>query len=299
MSIYNISLNFLKNIKSNKYVNFFRIFDWVHLLGVTFLGLFYVSNSVSLLAALFALFISSLYLAYGYSLNEVFDTATEGRCGKKTLTSNCFSVNKGVFLSSIPLVFVIIFSLLHSKEMFLAVIFGVVLGWVYSAPPVRLKSKALAGLFCNSLCFCPLFLIGALSSRRMSHELLGMAVYIGLVMLPLQLIHELDHKSADSSQGINTTICKYGLIKGLYLILFSLVFLTGWTVLLWYFFAVHIIFVFLTLLFSIALCRILFIRYDSKKNSLNTYLLKIRARYIALIYGIAIFFIFVIRNSFL
>ena len=293
MLIYNINLNFLRKIRLNKLISFFRIFDWMHLLGITLLGLFYVSNSVPLSAILFALFISSLYLSYGYSLNEVFDTATEGRCGKKTLTSSCFSLNKGVFLSSIPLVFVIIFSLLHSREMFLMVIFGVVLGWAYSAPPARLKSKAIAGLLCNSLCFCPLFLIGALSSHRMSQELLGMAVYIGLAMLPLQLIHELDHKSADSSQGTNTTICKYGLTKGLYLILFSLVLLTGWTVFLWYFFAVHVIFVFLTLLFSIAICWLLFVRYDIKKNSLNTYLLKIRARYIALIYGVAIF-IFVI-----
>lgn len=279
----------LSKIKNNKYLQFFRVFDWAHVLGLTILGFVYASRiKINISYLIIALLISSLYLAHGYSLNEYFDVYVYKKKNKKNYLDNLMPFKTAIVSSYIVLLLNSLVSLYFSRPIFVLVLIGAFLAWLYSAPPLRLKGNSFWGLFSNSLGFSILFLLGYGSAKSIDIQAILVTSFIFFLFLPIQLIHELNDLEDDALNDIKTFAVRRGVRGTLNLTTFFLIVLMCWSYILWYFFLMPPTVFLMTILFSLALIFYLFRRFDKLSNRLNTYKFKINARYICIIYGIAI-----------
>jgi 4-hydroxybenzoate polyprenyltransferase len=268
------------------YLQFFRVSDWIHVLGLTLLGFIFASGSDIVFRNLFlSLLISSLYLAFGYSLNDYFDIYARHRGANDTPLPVPFK--KALILSLLALILNCFISLSFSIYIFWLVIAGATLAWLYSATPLRLKERPFWELICNSLGFSILFLVGFASAGAIDVQAILMTIFIFLLFLPLQLIHELNDLRQDCSKGINTTAVKFGIIISFNLIFLFLALLIGYTFILHYLLKTARLF-WLTILFCAALAFILLRRLDRHSRRLDTRRLKLDVRYICIVYGLGV-----------
>jgi len=272
------------------YLQFFRVFDWVHVLGLTMLGFIFASGTnINPFRFIIALLISALYLAHGYSLNECFDVIIKHKPNRRNLFSESLIPFRVTMISS----YVVLFlnggiSFLFSKHIFVLVLMGAVFAWLYSVPPLRLKEKPFLGILCNSLGFSVLFLIGFSSVKTIDAQAILMTVFIFLLFLPIQLIHEINDLEDDKTEGIDTIAVKFGVRTTFYLITLFLIILIGYAYILYHLLNIMIYFLLITTFFSLALTLYLFRRFDRHSGKLNTQRLKINVRYLCIIYGMGI-----------
>lgn len=269
----------------NKYLKFFRVSDWVHILGLTVLGFCFASEGKAVFYnVFFALLVSSLYLAHGYALNECFDTIINSRYPQ----GNFIPFQTAILFSYAVLVLNLFISFHFSKNIFGLVIIGTILAWLYSAPPVRAKKKLFLGFLFNSIGFSILFLIGYASLKMIDMRAILMTVFFIFLFFPIELIHELNDFEKDRLGGINTIVVKFGMPASFFLIVISAIILIGYTYLVYFLFNISIALFGLTVLFSIALILYLFKQFDKHKGKFDTDRLKLHIRYICIIYGIGI-----------
>ncbi len=276
-------------ININKYLIFFRIKDWVHVLGLVVLGFVCGSGwKIEFGIFILSLLIGSLHLAYGYSLNNCFDINVNYRFLKD---KDIFSFKRAMLLSHYILVINCLICLFFFKRGLALVISGAVLAWIYSAPPTRLKNVPVLGLFCNSMAFGVLFLMGYCINDKLDIRSIVWTFFILILFLPVQLIHELNDIKDDRLKKINTTVSKYGVKGTLDLISFFLLILIGWALLLNYLSVTSIYLFFLTIIFSISMSCFLFKRTSKGGTYIETFKLKLQARYLVILFGIGMFFI--------
>jgi 4-hydroxybenzoate polyprenyltransferase len=194
-----------------RFNRFYRFSEWAHFLGFVFLGILFGvrSGNLDLLLMLQVLIASSLFLAFAYSFNVLFDSELEAlatpshdvvvtRRPRRLLLSLSTAV-AGLallvpFLSSflLGLVFVFIWAL-------------------YSYPVSKLKAVPILCTIINGVGFSILFLIGFASVRPLSGS---SALFFGLLVLleiPAQLIHEVAHSEVDAAFAVTTTAVRYGM----------------------------------------------------------------------------------------
>ena len=276
-------------ININKILVFFRIKDWIHVLGLVVLGFVCGSGwNIEFGAFILSLLIGSLHLAYGYSLNDCFDININYKFLKG---KDLFPFKKAIILSLSALMINCLVCLLFFTKGLILVGLGAVLGWIYSAPPTRLKNVPVLGLFCNSMAFSVLFLMGYCVNKNFDTTSLAWTFFIFFLFLPIQLIHELNDMEEDKLKKISTTACRYGIKITLNLILFSFLILIGWALFLNYLLGTSIYLFFITIIFSILMFWSLLKRSINNRTHIKTFKLKLHARYLIILYGVGILFV--------
>ena len=273
-------------------LNFFRVRDWCHVLGLSFLGFVYAYASQSLFPSLLLSFIaSSLYIAHGYSLNETIDAQVATKCLESEFKDKKgISFKTALILSYTPLLINLVFSVLFYRNILPFIIVGALLAYFYSAAPFRFKSVPFMDLVVNSAGFSILFLIGYCSLKPLDKNSLLITVLFFLLFIPLQLIHELAHFEKDKSEKAVTTVVRYGIPASLKLFFISLLPFTIWPLFLWHLQVLSIYVFLLSALFS----AYIFLRFGKTlKNRVNINMndLRIHARFLTIFYGLCLLFI--------
>lgn len=181
-----------------------RVKDWLHVLGLTILGIgFYSPLSLLSAQSLKGLIISALYLAHGYSLNTCIDATIEPYWNKTlgNLDKNFFYK---LILFSYSLFFInFVISFLYLRILAYLVVAGSILCLLYSLPPVRLKNNVIFNHVLNSSGFAILFIIGFLSvSKKITVDSVAMAMFFTFLFIPLQIVHQISHCMEEGIGGV-------------------------------------------------------------------------------------------------
>lgn len=269
-----------------QYLRLLRVLDWVHLLGVTVLGYTYASRSAVFSKDFWlGIIVASLYLAHGYSINECFDN----RIGRNVeISGKYFShFNNAIFISVLIFIANFAFTFAYSPQLVPLVAFGGIISFLYSGP-FRLKEVPFIGLIVNSLCFTPLFLIGYLSVGPFDLNAILMSVFIFIFFLPVDLIHQLNDADIDRARDSRTTVIVYRVKKTLVLIVVNLLILNSWAMILFWYMKIPYLSFLLTLFFSACMLVYLLNRFNKYGSDVSKYKIKIRLRYLLILYGIGL-----------
>ena len=152
-------------------MGFYRVGDWLHVLGLSLIGYFWaVSEPGYSLASCIAF--SSLYLAFGYSANTVFDRAKP---------------EPWEMASSIaPAAVAVIASALLYPPLAAVLLVGVAVAFAYSASLYSRRLPAAATLGLNSILFIVPFFVGVLTAGgSIGVAELLFSLYVGSVIVPV------------------------------------------------------------------------------------------------------------------
>jgi len=256
-----------------KILNYFRVKDWLHILGIPSLGFVY-NNSFSLFSTEFIsiLILSSLGLAFAYS----FDTNYEILKSKTQLVP-----------SIVVFMFALVYSYFLNSTTFYLVFVGGLLILLYILPPFRLKSIPLVVTLTNAVEFSLLFLIGYSILSFPNIAAIYISIFVGIASFPAQLVHEITHLSKDKEKGLVTTPVRFGLKSTYSLIFGSLIALISWSLFL-YIYGFSFLFPILSIVFSIFFYTVL-------KVIKNTTKTRIYIRYLSIALGLSLLFIFLFR----
>jgi len=190
---------------------FYRVSNWCYLTGFCLIGIFYSGQPSSIVLFIVATAISSFSLAYLYSVNSCFDIETDRETGVDNLISQgAISFRQGCLLSAFPLMMAVLFSLLVATGTFPFLLIALAIGTAYSAPPIRLKAVPVLCTIVNGATLSLLFLVGYTSFSALTLGALQLFIYLCLLEMPSQLVHEMIHSEADKKQKVNTTALKLG-----------------------------------------------------------------------------------------
>lgn len=277
-----------------QYFRFFRALDWIHFLGLTILGYVYASRTIIFSRDLCSgIIIASLYLAHGYSMNECFDNRVDNNVERFRKYSVPFKT--AILLSGLVFIANLIFAFAYSLPIMLLVIFGALIGFFYSAYPFRLKEIPFLGLICNALCFTPLFIIGYLSFRPLDLNAILMGIFIFILFLPIDLIHQLNDAEEDKAKNLRTTAVACGIKKTIGLIIISLLLLNLWLWIISRYIVISASFLFLTLSFSLVVIIYLVKKFYRYGNNISKCNIKLKLRYLFMIYGVGLLIGFYIQ----
>ena len=197
------------NFKS--FLKYYRMKDWRAYFGLGLLGFVLAQGFLSSpLDILLFSTIGLLLLAFGFSVNNFFDIKEDSEKGevKSLLVQN----KKNFFLSVSPGILALFLSAYFGKWVFLFVLIAGLIGFFYSAPPLRMKSRPFLdlishGLFAGALIFFFPFLIFE-SELTTFHYLVAFSVFYLSVMLETR--NHLEDYQSDSRAGLRTTVCFLG-----------------------------------------------------------------------------------------
>ena len=254
-----------------KILRYFRIKDWLHILGVPALGFVYNPN-FNLLSIEFVsvLLLSSLGLAAAYSLDATYN-------------------KKSKLLPAITTSIIgLIYALFLNLTVFFLSLTAALIVVAYIAPPFRFKSIPIVVTISNSLVFAILFLVGYSILSDLNMNALLVAAFIGMATFPAQLVHEIAHFSKDKKKRLITTPIKFGLKFTRFLILISLISLVIWSFFLYIYGNFLILFPILSIGFSVFFYIIL-------KFVKNTAKARLYIRYLSIALGLLLLTIFLLR----
>jgi 4-hydroxybenzoate polyprenyltransferase len=185
--------------------------DWRAYFGLGVLGFVLAQGFLSPpLDILLFLIIGLLLLAFGFSVNNFFDIEEDKEKGevKNFLVQN----KKNFFLSVSPGILALLLSAYFGKWVFLFVLIAGLIGFFYSAPPLRMKSRPFLdlishGLFAGALIFLFPFLLFK-PELTTFHYLVAFSVFYLSVMLETR--NHLEDYQSDSRVGLRTTVCFLG-----------------------------------------------------------------------------------------
>ena len=192
-------------------VKFYRMKDWRAYFSLCFLGFIVAQGySAEILDIVIFIVVGLLLLAFGFSINNFFDIKEDKLKGeiKKLLIQN----KKTFFLSVFPGVLAIFLSIYFGKGIFLFILVSALVGFFYSAPPLRFKSRPFLdlishGFFAGALIFIfPLLVFK--QEPTIFHYSVAFSVFYLSVMLEARN-HWEDYHS-DFQAGLRTTACFLG-----------------------------------------------------------------------------------------
>jgi 4-hydroxybenzoate polyprenyltransferase len=199
----------LINLRS--FLKYYRAKDWRAYFGLSILGFVvaggYLAPPLEIL--LFSVIVV-LLLAFGFSINNFFDIKEDREKGE---TKNFLIQNRKNFvLSVVPGFLALFLSVYFGKEVFLFVLVASLIGFFYSAPPLRMKSRPFLdlishGLFAGALIFLFPFLVFN-SNLTLFHYLIAFSVFYLSIMLETR--NHLEDYESDSRAGLRTTACLIG-----------------------------------------------------------------------------------------
>lgn len=200
------------------YLRLFRIPDWRGYFLMASLG-FVISKGFLFpfwdIIIFYAIVL--LLLAFGFSVNDCFDTR-EDRYRKDRINpvvSKEISFRSGLFLSVLPGVLGLALSTVFGLKVFLFSLAGASIGFFYSAPPLRTKSRPLLdlvshGLFAGVFLFVlPLLIFNP--QLTLFHYLIAFSIFY--LSMTLELRNHLEDYEVDKRAGLRTFVCVFGYKK--------------------------------------------------------------------------------------
>jgi 4-hydroxybenzoate polyprenyltransferase len=197
------------NLKT--FLKYYRIKDWRGYFSLIVFGFVVAKGFLFPILEILLFFgISVLLLAFGFSVNNFFDVKEDREKGEKT---NLLIQNKKNFLfSTLPGILALFLASYFGLKIFLFVLAASLIGFFYSAPPLRMKSKPFLdlishGLFAGALLFIfPLLIF----SPKMSlfHYLTAFSIFYLSAMLEIR--NHLEDYQSDLRAGLKTTVCSLG-----------------------------------------------------------------------------------------
>ncbi|HUW72053.1 MAG TPA: UbiA prenyltransferase family protein [Candidatus Humimicrobiaceae bacterium] len=188
--------------------------DWRAYFGLGILGFILARGFLfPLLDILLFSIIGVLLLAFGFSVNNFFDIKEDGE--KREVKSLLVQNKKNFFLSVSPGILALFLSGYFGTEIFLFVLIAGLIGFFYSAPPLRMKSRPFLdlishGLFAGALIFIFPFLIFS-PELTLPHYLIAFSIFYLSTMLETR--NHLEDYQSDSRAGLQTTVCFLGYKK--------------------------------------------------------------------------------------
>ncbi|OIO44492.1 MAG: hypothetical protein COY72_01550 [Candidatus Nealsonbacteria bacterium CG_4_10_14_0_8_um_filter_35_10] len=210
-------------VKSFKnYFRFLRVKDWrayflIALFGFLFSkGFLFPFKDIIIFWA-----IVLLLLAFGFSVNDVFDTKEDKYHLEKEnlLVSQKISFSKGLAFSIFLGISGLALSAFFGLRIFLFCLAAFLLGFFYSAPPIRFKGRPFLdlishGLFAGALIF---FFPVLVFNKKLDffHYLIGFSFFYLSAMAELR--NHLEDYGTDKKAGLKTVVAvlKYQISKGL------------------------------------------------------------------------------------
>lgn len=197
------------SIKS--FLKYYRMKDWRAYFTLGVFGFFIAQGFLfPLLDIALFLIIITLFLAFGFSVNNFFDVKEDKEKGE---TINLLIQNKKNFLFSIsPGILSLFLSTLFGAKVFLFALVAILISFFYSAPPLRMKSRPFLdlishGLFAGALIFLfPLLIFSP--KLTLFHYLIVFSIFYLSVMLEMR--NHLEDYQSDLRAGLQTTVCFLG-----------------------------------------------------------------------------------------
>lgn len=115
-----------------------------------------------------------------------------------------------------------------------------------------------------------------------------MAIFIFILLLPIDLIHQLNDADEDRVKNFRTTAIICGAKRTIGLIIISLFLLNNWLLIISWYMKISYFFFFLTLSFSLWVIIYLIKKFYKYGNDISKYKIKLRLRYLFIIYGIGL-----------
>jgi len=210
-------------------VKFYRMKDWRAYFSLGFLG-FIVAQGYAAQPLDIIIFVSVviLLLAFGFSVNNFFDIKEDNlKIDERSLVSRSrlartkeikkllIQNKKTFFLSTLPGVLAIFLSTYFGKGIFLFILISALIGFFYSAPPLRLKSRPFLdlishGFFAGALIFFfPLLVFK--QEMTIFHYSVAFSIFYLSVMLEMR--NHWEDYGSDFQAGLRTTACFLGYKK--------------------------------------------------------------------------------------
>lgn len=259
----------------SKILTYFRVKDWLHLLGFAFLGFAFNPNGNLFSPELASIvLLSVLLLAFAYS----FNTQYELHMGKKEL-------KKQIAPSLVILAASLVYSITLSFTIFFLALFSILIVFVYEVPPLRLKGTPIMVTLLNAAGFTIHFLLGYAMLSNLDSPVLIFSLFIALVMLPIQLVHEIAHYWQDKKEGLVTTSIRFGIRRTRSIIDAFLVLLIFWSLFLYARIDLPLIFLISMIIFSFSFFFIMRV----EKNAIRA---RMHIRYLGMALGMMLLFVF-------
>lgn len=210
----------VKSLKT--YFRFLRVKDWRAYFLIALFGFLLSKGFLFPLKEIIIFWaIVLLFLACGFSINDVFDTREDQyNVGKKNLlVSKKISFSKGLAVSVSLGILGLALSAFFGLKIFLFCLVTFLLGFFYSTPPIRFKERPFLdlishGLFAGALIFFfPLLVFN--EKLGFFHYLIGFSIFYLSVMAELR--NHLEDYKTDKKAALKTavSILKYKISKGL------------------------------------------------------------------------------------
>lgn len=264
-------------------VKFYRIPEWIYVPGLSIFGFLYVVDiPLDTLPLASCLLLSSFYLAFGYSSNSLF----ENYMGKKKPI-------RLVAPSFLPGLMALLIAYLISNGLLLLMLIGIFLSIVYSAPPLMIKGRPVLDLLANSGLFTIVFLTGVMTGGgSLTSDVLIISLFIFVMVIPFQLIHELVHMPEDSSKGFRTTALSTNLQNVKSVIIVSSLVAMLISALTSLKFQLPLTFTILTSIFCISI--VVWVKPLRAGDHTRYKILRSKLRILSIVYGFLLLFIFVL-----
>jgi len=192
-------------------IKFYRMKDWRAYFALGFLGFIVAQGYLSpFLDIILFVIVGVLLLAFGFSVNNFFDIKEDREKGE--IKSLLIQNKKNFLLSVSPGILALFLSSYFGTKLFLFVLVAGLIGFFYSAPPLRTKSRPFwdlisHGFFAGALIFLfPLLIFRP--ELTLFHYSIAFSVFYLSVMLEMRN-HWEDYQS-DFRAGLRTTACFLG-----------------------------------------------------------------------------------------
>lgn len=200
------------------YLELLRAKDWRGYFLIASFG-FVISKgflfSLKDIVAFYAIII--LLFGFGFSVNDCFDTKEDKlvKDKKNPVALQKISLKNALIFSMLLAILALALSSLFGTKVFLLCLGSTLLGFFYSSPPLRIKSRPWLdllshGLFAGVFIFLIPLLIFA-KELTLVHYLIGFSIFYFSIILELR--NHIEDYETDKKANLKTTVCIFGLEK--------------------------------------------------------------------------------------
>jgi len=193
----------------SKFIRLLRPIAWITFLLPFSVGFgFGITSKSNPLHIIFAFFAFILWMSFSFVVNAIADKDVDkfhnGRSkdmnlAYQPLVTNEITKKGALYLSVMFLFSSLLFAWLINPLFFLLIIIGDVLGYIYSMPPMRLKTKPLGDILCNALAAGAIFVAGlSIGGANMNlFMILGAFIMASIFYIPTVVTDYAFDKKAD------------------------------------------------------------------------------------------------------
>ncbi|MCP6718527.1 MAG: UbiA prenyltransferase family protein [Patescibacteria group bacterium] len=199
----------------NPYFKLLRISDWRGYILMSLFGFILAKGflfPVKEIIVFWGIVVS--FLGFGFSINDCFDTKEDvyDKTKENPLITDKASFKKSLFFSFLLGLLGLGLSAFFGLKIFLFCLVGLLIGFFYSAPPIRFKSRPFLdlishGFFAGIFLFILSFLIFKTEITRVYWVI---ASYVFYFSVTLEMRNHLEDYESDKAAGINTSVVSWG-----------------------------------------------------------------------------------------